>query len=254
MRITGLAAAVLPAALASTALVTTLAPPATGAPDAMTAGSAIGAGTSGRTRPAQPTVARSARSRLVSSVKTRQRVVFLTIDDGYLRDPALLRLLRRRDVPATAFLSVHAARNGWAYWRRFGRQQSIQNHTISHPWLARLSLGQQEKQICNANRAIRRHTTADPWMMRPPYGEHGTTTMRAAATCGIKYVVMWSATLTSGLNYQVGNRLRSGDIILAHFNPGVTGAIRRALNEIDRQGFRVARLEEYLPRARIVTS
>ncbi|MDZ7577452.1 MAG: polysaccharide deacetylase family protein [Candidatus Nanopelagicales bacterium] len=253
MRITGLAAAVLPAALVSTALVTTLAPPATGAPDAMTAGSAIDVGTAGHTRPAQPTVTRSTRARLVSSVKTRQRVVFLTIDDGYLRDPALLRLLRRRDVPATAFPSVHAARNGWAYWRRFAREQTIQNHTVSHPWLTRLSLGQQENQLCNANRAIRRHTTADPWMMRPPYGEYNATTMRAAATCGIKYVVMWSATLTSGLNYQVGNRLRSGDIILAHFNPGVTGVVRRAINEIRRQGFRIARLEDYLPRGRIVT-
>lgn len=197
-----------------------------------------------------PTTNRPTKARLITRVKTGKKIVFLTLDDGYLRDPELLTLLRRKKVPVTAFLSTNAGGNAWSYWRRFARSHGVQNHTRNHPLLTGMSLDGQQREICGASRRLRENVRFDPWMMRPPYGEYNADTLTAAARCGIRYVVNWTATLTGGLNYQVGHRLRRGDIILGHFNPGVTGAVRRVIAEIRRQGFRIARLEDYLPKRR----
>lgn len=65
---------------------------------------------------------------------------------------------------------------------------------------------------------------------------------------------LWRADMkASGLEYRSGDRLRPGDIVLAHFRgPGqqggrtMTDVMAEFVREVQRQGFTVARLEDYM--------
>lgn len=86
-------------------------------------------------------------------------------------------------------------------------------------------------------------------MLRPPYGEWNETTRTAAKACGIKYIVMWNVSLpTSQLRYAEGTKLKAGDIILTHWRPDLYRHLPGALDDIKRQGFKIAALQDYLPR------
>jgi peptidoglycan/xylan/chitin deacetylase (PgdA/CDA1 family) len=182
----------------------------------------------------------------VHTVDTRDNVVFLTVDDGLVEDPALLRQLGDEDIPVTVFLTTGTVRD-WSYWSAFSAVGSIQNHTVDHPQLPPLGTGA-AREICGANSDIVTHTGKTPWMVRPPYGAFDDSTLAAAGECGLDYVVHWSVSLPDDiLEYQSdGAALKPGDIILTHFRKGLAADIRAAVADIRAQGFEVARLEDYL--------
>lgn len=185
-------------------------------------------------------------ARVVHTVDTRDNVVFLTVDDGLVADPALLRQLEDDDIPVTVFLTTGTVRD-WSYWSDLTAVGSIQNHTVDHPQLPALGTGA-AREICEANSDIVTHTGQTPWMMRPPYGAFDDSTLAAAGQCGLDYVVHWSVTLPDDvLEYQSAEAaLKPGDIILTHFRQGLAADIRAAVADIRAQGFEVARLEDYL--------
>lgn len=200
--------------------------------------------------PPRPTAAGELEARgpaeLVRTVDTTDKVVFLTIDDGLHQDPALLSYLAEERIPVTVFLTTGTA-GDWRYWQDMDPMASIQNHTVRHSALPKLGNGQQ-REICAANATIAEQTGRTPWMLRPPYGAFDTTTLTAAGACGLDYVVHWSVTLPDKrLRYQSAQRsLQAGDIILTHFTEDLREDLPAAIRQIRKQGFEVARLEDYL--------
>jgi peptidoglycan/xylan/chitin deacetylase (PgdA/CDA1 family) len=184
-------------------------------------------------------------AQVVHAVDTDDKVVFLTIDDGLYEDPELLRYLSEERIPITAFLTTGTIVN-WPYWTAFEPVSSIQNHTVNHASLP--SLAAQDDEICEANDAIVEQTGQVPWMLRPPYGAYNATTLAAAGRCGLDWVVHWSVSLPGNkLEYQTKKGgLQPGDIILTHFRPDLLPSLRKAVKDIRKQGFEVARLEDYL--------
>ena len=182
---------------------------------------------------------------IVHSVDTKDKVVFLTIDDGLHEDPQLLEFLTEERIPITAFLTTGTIVN-WPYWTALEPVASIQNHSVTHTALP--TLANPDGEICDANEAIVEQTGQVPWMMRPPYGAYNATTLAAAGRCGLDYVVHWSVSLPGKrLAYQTANgSLKPGDIILTHFRPDLLPALRKAVKDIRKQGFEVGRLEDYL--------
>ena len=184
----------------------------------------------------------------LNRVDTAEKVVFLTIDDGGVADPKLLAYLAEQKIPVTMFLTTNVASANWTYWRDMGVVGSVQNHTIGHPYLNKASQAGAAKEICGANALLAQNTGQTPWMLRPPYGEYNSTTRAAAGDCGIDYVVHWSVSLPSDkLIYQSGSSLRPGDIILTHFRWDLMDYLPTVMADIQAQGYRVARLEDYLP-------
>lgn len=58
------------------------------------------------------------------------------------------------------------------------------------------------------------------YFFRPPGGAYSNTMRKAAADCGMKTVVTWIAKANGGaMQYQKGNSLQPGDIVLMHFRP-----------------------------------
>ncbi|MEU9476451.1 polysaccharide deacetylase family protein [Streptomyces sp. NPDC048191] len=189
----------------------------------------------------------------VDHVATRDRVVFLTYDDGADKDPRFVDMVRELRLPVSMFLTDSIAGPGYGHFARLHRQGAgIENHALEHHALPALPYAGQRAEICGQQDRLRSRLGLRARLFRPPYGAYDTTTLRAAADCGISAVVLWRAAMTpDGLVYTHGeHHLRPGDIILV----GPDGATGRTLRErtarvlrrAQQRGLTAGRLEDYL--------
>lgn len=190
-----------------------------------------------------------------TTVPTRDKVVFLTIDDGAEKDRAFLRMMSDLDVPYTAFLSGYLVKDDTRYFRKMqSRGVVLNNHTLHHPNLRGLSYRAQKREICGMQRYMEQHFGKRPTLFRPPFGSYDRETLRAAKACGIAYVPLWNQEVFADhWEYREGDRkLRPGDIVLTHFRGRdqwkgtMADMIRRFLNKATAEGYAVGRLEDYL--------
>lgn len=186
------------------------------------------------------------KAKVVHSVPNRDNAVFITIDDGGYASPALGRWLDQRQVPITNFvmpemLHLHRA------WYRARPFMTFENHTNTHAHMTLISPSEQEREICRASRLIEGIVKAQPKLYRPPRGSWNEDSRHAAAKCGITHLVMWSATADGGVIRTPGNRpLRSGDIVILHYNDGLPASLAHLLATIDKHGLKPALLRDYL--------
>ncbi|MFB6992169.1 polysaccharide deacetylase family protein [Streptomyces sp. NPDC056178] len=190
-----------------------------------------------------------------TTVPTKDRVVFLTMDDGSEKDPELLRMMDELDIPYSAFLSDYEVRDNYGY---FGEAQrlgvSLNNHTLNHPYLPGLSHSGQKREICDQQDIIEKRFGKRPTLFRPPYGNYNGDTLRIAKSCGIKAVPLWNAeAFPDRMEWREGDQdLHPGDIILTHFRgrkewgAGMTDLVRAVMKTITDKGYAVARLEDYV--------
>ncbi|MEE1833807.1 polysaccharide deacetylase family protein [Streptomyces sp. SP17KL33] len=190
-----------------------------------------------------------------TTVPTRHKVVFLTIDDGAEKDPAFLRMMTDLRIPYTAFLSDYLIKEDYGYFERMrDRGVALHNHTLRHRHLPALSYAAQKREICGMQDVLEMRYGTRPTLFRPPYGSYDRDTLRAAATCGVEAVPLWNEEVfVDRWDYRESDReLRPGDIVLSHFRgPSdwkgtMPDMIRRFLNLITAEGYAVARLEDYL--------
>ena len=186
---------------------------------------------------------------VVSRVDTDDPVVFLTIDDGQVRDPRVPALLAEHDVPVTLFLNEAPLRADPAYFQQFvDMGASVNSHTLDHPDLATLGPSAQQREICGMADVVDEVLVPHGHLFRPPFGSYDGTTRAAAATCGMNVVVTWRAALNSGMvQLQEGTELRPGDIILSHFRDDLYDNLQELLRVVEAEGLTLARLDDYLP-------
>ncbi|MFJ9429152.1 polysaccharide deacetylase family protein [Streptomyces sp. NPDC101490] len=193
---------------------------------------------------------------VISDIPTKDRIVFLTIDDGAEKDPAFVTMMKELKVPFTMFLTDAAIRNDYAYFRPLVAQgHGLANHTLTHPNLRTLSPEAQRREICDQQTKLTGRYGTAPRLFRPPYGNWNEATRTAAGQCGIDAIVLWRESMQiTNMQYQRGDRkLHPGDIVLAHFRgPSelkgrtMTEMTATMLRRIQEQGFTVARLEDYV--------
>ncbi|MBN0044262.1 polysaccharide deacetylase family protein [Streptomyces actuosus] len=191
---------------------------------------------------------------VVRHVPTRDKVVFLTYDDGAERDTRFVGMVRELRLPVAVFLTDSVVGPGYGYFaglRAVGA--GIQNHTLDHSALRGLPYAAQRAEICGQQDKLRARFGLRPRLFRPPYGTYDTTTLRAAADCGISAVVLWRAALEGDgeLSWADGpHRLEPGDVVAVDPDraTGLTLQERtaRLLREIQARGLTVGRLEDYL--------
>ncbi|WP_328424524.1 polysaccharide deacetylase family protein [Streptomyces sp. NBC_00443] len=190
-----------------------------------------------------------------TTVPTKQRVVFLTIDDGAEKDPVFLRMMDDLKVPYTAFLSDYVIKDDYGYFKRMQRSGvTLNNHTLHHPYLPALSYRRQQYEICGMQDVIEERYGKPPLLFRPPFGNYDKDSLRAAKSCGIEYVPLWNEEVfVDHWEYREWDqKIRSGDIVLTHFRGRedwkgtMPDMIRRFLNKVTAEGYAVARLEDYL--------
>ncbi|MEU3252843.1 polysaccharide deacetylase family protein [Streptomyces sp. NPDC006997] len=190
-----------------------------------------------------------------TTVPTRHKVVFLTIDDGAEKDPEFLRMTRELGIPYTAFLSDYLIKEDYGYFRRMRADgATLNNHTLHHPYLPALSYARQEREICGMQAVMEKRYGTRPTLFRPPFGNYDKSTLIAAKSCGIKYVPLWSEEVfVDHWDYREWDRdLHPGDIVLSHFRGRahwkgtMPDMMRRFLDKVTAKGYAVARLEDYL--------
>lgn len=193
---------------------------------------------------------------VISDIPTRDKVVFITFDDGAEKDPGFVKMMRELKVPFTMFLTDSAISADYGYFKplqQFGN--TIQNHTLSHPDLRTKGAAAQREEICGQQTRLGKEYGTIPRLLRPPYGNWNENTRIAAGQCGVEVIVLWRESMQiTNMQYQrADKKLHPGDIILAHFRGpeelkghSMTEMTANMLRHIQEQGFAVARLEDYL--------
>ncbi|GGR71963.1 hypothetical protein GCM10010252_08050 [Streptomyces aureoverticillatus] len=190
-----------------------------------------------------------------TTIPTKDKVVFLTVDDGAEKDPAFLRMMTDLKIPYTAFLSDYLVKEDYGYFKRMQRRGVVlNNHTLNHRYLPGLSYEGQRREICGMQDLIKERYGKRPELFRPPYGNYNRDTLRAAKTCGIKAVPLWASEgFADHMEWREWDKdLHPGDIILTHFRGRedwkgtMPDMVRTVLKTVTAKGYAVARLEDYL--------
>ncbi|MEW2573773.1 polysaccharide deacetylase family protein [Streptomyces sp. NPDC047070] len=190
-----------------------------------------------------------------TTIPTKDKVVFLTIDDGAEKDPAFLRMMSELKIPYTAFLSDYLVKEDYGYFKKMqAAGVSLNNHTLHHRFMPGLSYAAQKREICGMQDVIEKRYGKRPTLFRPPFGNYNEDTLRAAKACGIKAAPLWNEEVfVDRWEYREWDRdLRPGDIVLSHFRGKedwegtMPDMVRRFLKLITDKGYAVARLEDYL--------
>ena len=184
--------------------------------------------------------------RIIYRVGVKQPVVFITIDDGWTRDPRVVALVRNTRLPVSLFLIQTPATRGEQYFQSLeGAGAKIEDHTKDHPDLTALSYSLQRAEICSPLSPFTSMFHRQPTLFRPPYGRWNQLTLRAAAACGVGAVVLWDAVMSGGKFATIGG-LKPGDIILLHFRPTLYTDLVDLMNIIRAHRLGVGQLEDYL--------
>ncbi|WP_237715745.1 polysaccharide deacetylase family protein [Arthrobacter sp. M2012083] len=174
---------------------------------------------------------------VITKIETKHPVVFLTIDDGNIKTPESIKLLAEYDYPSSLFLTRDTIADNPAFFNAFKAQGSlIENHTVTHNinMVRQWGYQQQLNDIVGMQEYALQHYGRRPTLFRPPGGAYSSVMRQAVADAGMKAIVTWEAKANAGkMDYQVGNSLRPGDIVLMHF---------RAEFAADLAAFRAAQL------------
>ncbi|WP_344528451.1 polysaccharide deacetylase family protein, partial [Streptomyces rectiviolaceus] len=190
-----------------------------------------------------------------TTIPTKKKIVFLTIDDGAEKDPALLKMMSELKIPYTAFLSDYLVKEDYGYFKKMqSRGVVLNNHTLNHRYMPGLSYAAQRREICGMQNTIQKRYGKRPELFRPPYGNYNADTLRAAKSCGIKAVPLWaSEAFPNRMDWREWDRdLHPGDIILTHFRGRedwkgtMPDMVRKVMKTVTDKGYAVARLEDYL--------
>ncbi|MEV0933370.1 polysaccharide deacetylase family protein [Streptomyces phaeochromogenes] len=190
-----------------------------------------------------------------TTIPTKDKVVFLTIDDGAEKDPAFLRMMSELKIPYTAFLSDYLVKEDYGYFKKMqDRGVVLNNHTLNHRYMPNLSYERQKQEICGMQDVIEKRYGKRPALFRPPFGNYNEDTLRAAKACGIKAAPLWNEEVfVDRWDYRELDRdLHPGDIVLSHFRGKehwkgtMPDMVRRFLKLVTDKGYAVARIEDYL--------
>jgi peptidoglycan/xylan/chitin deacetylase (PgdA/CDA1 family) len=183
-----------------------------------------------------------------------QRVAFITIDDGWTKDPDILKIMRAARIPFTMFLTTNAIKSDPAFFASLVQAGGvIEDHTVSHPQLIHLTYEQQRREICDNRDTLTTLFGRTPTIMRAPYGLANADTLAAAGSCGIRVNVFWNEYAVTGpVEYQRPGGIHPGDMVLMHFDQYLKANLMSTLQAFQRDGITPALLEDYLGQTLLV--
>jgi peptidoglycan/xylan/chitin deacetylase (PgdA/CDA1 family) len=197
----------------------------------------------------QPMAPTTGPAPMLASIDTTQPVAFLTIDDGFVRHPEALQLLKEAGIPVSLFLVSGAVDEDPGFFSALqSNGATIEAHTVDHEILKGRSYQYQHDEICDSADQLAGMFGARPTLFRAPGGSYDQTTLQAAADCGMKGVFFWREAVNNGeLQFQRPDHVvHPGDVILMHFRDTYVEDFLAALNGIADSGLTPARLEDYI--------
>lgn len=192
-----------------------------------------------------PKILTSKDVKVTYKVNTKDKVVFITIDDGFHVSKELARVIRRHKLPITTFAMPRLVARD-KKWYLGNKNMTFENHTVNHRSLTQLSFTQQRKEICRANTQLKKTTKQEPTLFRPPGGNFNQRTKKAVAACGMKHLVMWNVIAEKEVLRMPRGGLTPGDIILMHYIPSAAATLEKLVQQIKFDGLKPALLTDYL--------
>jgi peptidoglycan/xylan/chitin deacetylase (PgdA/CDA1 family) len=186
---------------------------------------------------------------VIRKIQTDKPYVFITMDDGAVKDPSALQLIKDSGLRPTLFLNEKYFKGHESYFKAIHDQDGaeINDHTVNHPNLRGKPYEFQRKEICDDGDAIAAAFGKRPTLFRPPFGNYDDATRKAVADCGMKALVLWTAAVNDGVvQFQGGDRLKAGDIVLMHFRTTFVEDYRAFLERAKRDGLSPVPLDDFL--------
>jgi len=185
----------------------------------------------------------------VYRIKTKDKVAFMTIDDGIYKPENALAYVQANQLPVTSFLSSWTIKDSKKYFNRISKWGSVQNHSATHASFAKKSTDL-DHEICYVQKRFAKKYDWYPWMLRPPYGaaQDSQAVRKMGEKCGIQQIVMWDASVNNGKISYADQKLRPGSIVLMHFTNTLKKDLKLAVKKIREAGLEPANLDDYLPR------
>jgi peptidoglycan/xylan/chitin deacetylase (PgdA/CDA1 family) len=184
---------------------------------------------------------------VIYRIPTELPVVYLGIDDGANKTQQEIDLLAQNNIKATLFLSDLFIATHHDFFKPIIAQGSmVEDHTLHHNTkMENEPYDYQKQEICGMADHIQQYYGRRPTLFRPPGGAYSDTMRRAAYDCGMKAVVTWIAKANGGsMQYQVGDRLRPGDIVLMHFRPEFAQDLQAFVTAMKASGLHTELLED----------
>jgi peptidoglycan/xylan/chitin deacetylase (PgdA/CDA1 family) len=200
-------------------------------------------------RPTPPKPPKVIPAKTVFSVDTKDRVVFLTIDDGAVRDPSMIAVLKQAHIRPTMFLTEDYVDDDAAFFGRLRDETggAIENHTATHPNLKGKPLGAQRAEIVPVSDFYAKKFGKRPTLFRAPYGNTDKNTLKAAAMAGAKYDVHWDCEINDGrIAYAGSHHFWPGSIVLMHFRHSFHRDVAAFVAQARHDHLRPALLTDYL--------
>ncbi len=200
----------------------------------------------------------------IYQVKTSEKVMALTInvDWGGEYIPGILEVLDAHQAKATFFLTGRWAKNNPEQVKEIqSLGHAIENHGYSHPHPDQISVGANEEEIRKTENVIEEITGKKTKFYAPPYGEKGSSGLRAAKNLGYTTIlwtldtVDWRPESTPEIITQrivdppIRHGIkptREGAIVLMHPKENTLKALPVILRQLENEGFSFVTIEELI--------
>lgn len=187
---------------------------------------------------------------VITSLPTKEPVVFLGIDDGANKTSDELQMMNDSHVKASLFLSRLFIQDNPGFFSEFIQSGNIiENHSLNH-YIRPAEIDSyelQKQEICGMADYEQQHYGRRPLFFRPPGGAYSIAMRKAAADCGMRAIVTWIAKANGGsMQYQIGDRLRPGDVVLMHFRPEFRQDMQAFLDAMSAAHLHTELLENWL--------
>jgi peptidoglycan-N-acetylglucosamine deacetylase len=187
---------------------------------------------------------------VVTNFHTEDPVVFLTIDDGAFKDPSVVQIIKDNNLKVSVFLAKAFINDDPDFFKQLiDLGALVENHSISHDlnMVNTMSYQEQVNDICGMADYEEQVFGRRPIFFRPPGGAYSDTMLQAAGACGMRAVVTWIAKANGGsMQYQIGDHLRPGDIVLMHFRPEFARDMQAFLDAQNAAGLHTELLEDWI--------
>lgn len=203
-------------------------------------------------------VKHSAFLKSICRIRTKEKIVFLSFDDGPSDQftPVILDTLKRNNLQAVFFcIGIQSELYPELVRRISGEGHRIGNHTYSHDWLNALKpSGSIASEINHTKDVLFKITGNQTNLFRPPFGITNPSIAKALKSLGM-HSVGWDIrsfdTMSNDsqkLIHRICSRLRPGSIILLHDNREITSRILDELiKTIQKKGYKIVPLPEFEP-------
>jgi peptidoglycan-N-acetylglucosamine deacetylase len=195
----------------------------------------------------------------ITSIKTNEKVIALTFDDGPTNPytSEILNILKKHDVKATFFVVGENVQGHHDLLKRIMDEgHEIGNHTWNHPMLKFKSADFARKQIESTDKVIRDLGYTGQIHFRSPYGVR-TKTLPGVLASMDKDLILWNIDTVdwrrpaSGtIAKRIINQARPGSIVLMHDGGGkrnnTVAALDTVITDLSGKGYSFVTVQQLL--------